>query len=177
MLAATLAASYGIYGPAFELAERLPREPGSEEYLDSEKYQLRHWDLDRPDSLAALIGRVNRARRENPALQADWSLQFFPVDNESIICYGKTTENGDNAIVTVVNLDPYHVQSGWVELDLAALGIDPHATYQMHELLSGARYLWSGARNYVSLDPQRAPAHIFRLRRRVRSERDFDYFL
>jgi starch synthase (maltosyl-transferring) len=177
VLAATLAASYGISGPAFALAEHLPREPGSEEYLDSEKYQLRRWDLDRADSLAALIGRVNRARRENPALQADGSLQFFPVDNESVICYGKTTAGGDNAIVTVVNLDPYHAQSGWVELDLAALGLDPHAPYQMHELLSGARYLWSGARNYVSLDPQLAPAHIYRLRRRVRSEHDFDYFL
>jgi starch synthase (maltosyl-transferring) len=177
VLAATLAASYGIYGPAFELAEHLPREPGSEEYLDSEKYQLRHWDLDRPDSLAALIGRVNQTRRENPALQSDWSLRFFPVDNDSIICYCKTTPNGDNAIVTVVNLDPYHVQSGWVELDADALGIDTQSPYQMHELLSGARYLWTGARNYVSLDPQRAPAHIFRLRRRVRSERDFDYFL
>jgi len=177
VLAATLAASYGIYGPAFELCEHAPREPGSEEYLDSEKYQLRRWDLDRPDSLAALVARVNQARRENPALQSDGSLQFYPVDNESIICYGKTTPNGDNAIVAVVNLDPYHVQSGWVELDLAALGLDPQAPYQMHELLGGARYLWSGARNYVSLDPQRAPAHVFRLRRRVRSERDFDYFL
>jgi starch synthase (maltosyl-transferring) len=177
VLAATLAASYGIYGPAFELLEHEPREPGSEEYRDSEKYQLRRWDLDRPENLAPLVARVNRIRRENPALQADRSLAFFPVDNESIICYAKTTANGENAIVAVVNLDPYHVQSGWVELDLAALGIDAQAPYQMHELLSGARYLWSGARNYVSLDPQRAPAHVLRLRRRVRSERDFDYFL
>ncbi|MFO1361982.1 MAG: alpha-1,4-glucan--maltose-1-phosphate maltosyltransferase [Burkholderiales bacterium] len=177
VLAATLAASYGIYGPAFELCEREAREPGSEEYRDSEKYQLRSWDLDRPDSLAALIARVNRARRENPALQRDGSLAFYPVDNESIICYGKTTPDGDNAIVTVVNLDPYHVQSGWVELDTAALGIDAHSPYQMHELLTGARYLWSGPRNFVRLDPQRSPAHVFRLRRRVRSERDFDYFL
>ncbi len=146
VLAATLAASYGIYGPAFELAEHAPREPGSEEYLDSEKYQLREWDLDRADSLAALIGRVNRVRRENSALQADWSLAFCPVDNDSIICYWKTTTSGDNVILTVVNLDPYHVQSGWVELDLESLGIDSHAPYQMHELLSGARYLWSGAR-------------------------------
>jgi starch synthase (maltosyl-transferring) len=177
VLAATLAASYGIYGPAFELAERAPREPGSEEYLDSEKYQLRHWDLDRPDSLAGIIERLNRVRRENPALRADDSLRFFSVDNEQLLCYGKRTPDGENAVVCVVNLDPHHPQAGWVALDLEALDIEPGSAYQMHELLSGARYLWSGERNYVSLDPARAPAHVFRVRRRVRTERDFDYFL
>jgi starch synthase (maltosyl-transferring) len=177
VLAATLAASYGIYGPAYELAEAAPRDPGSEEYRDSEKYQLRHWDIGRADSLAGFIGRVNRVRRDNPALRSDRGLRFFPVDNESLICYVKSTPDGENAVLTVVNLDPYHPQSGWVELDLVALGLDAAAPYQMHELLTGARYLWSGPRNYVSLDPARSPAHVFRLRRRVRTERDFDYFL
>jgi starch synthase (maltosyl-transferring) len=176
-LAATLAASYGVYGPAYELLECQPREPGSEEYLDSEKYQVRHWDLGREDSLQAFIARVNKVRRENPALQSDWSLRFFPIDNESIICYVKSTDDLDNVILTVVNLDPYHAQTGWIELDLATLDVDPHAPYQMHELLTGARYLWSGARNFVRLDPAGAQAQIFRLRRRVRTERDFDYFL
>ncbi|MEO8038134.1 MAG: alpha-1,4-glucan--maltose-1-phosphate maltosyltransferase [Betaproteobacteria bacterium] len=177
VLAATLAASYGIYGPAFELSEHLARDPGGEEYLDSEKYQLRAWELDRADSLADFIARANQARRENPALQSDRGLQFFPTDNDHLICYAKSTESGDNIVLAVVNLDPYHAQSGWVDLDLEALGLDPSAPYQMHELLSGARYLWNGARNFVSLDPARAPAHVFRLRRRVRTERDFDYFL
>jgi starch synthase (maltosyl-transferring) len=177
VLAATLAASYGIYGPAYELAEAAPREPGSEEYRDSEKYQLRTWALDRPDSLAGFIARVNRVRRENAALQADRGLAFHAVDNDSLICYSRSTGSGDNVVLAVVNLDPYHVQSGWVTLDLGALGLDAGTPYQMHELLSGARYLWSGARNYVSLDPARSPAHLFRLRRRVRTERDFDYFL
>jgi starch synthase (maltosyl-transferring) len=177
VLAATLAASYGIYGPAFELAEHRPREPGSEEYLDSEKYQLRHWDLDRPDSLAGFAARLNKARRENPALQSDWSLAFFPVDNDRLICYAKSTPDLDNVIVTVVNLDPYNPQTGWVELDLAVLGLDAHAPYQMHDLLTDARFLWSGSRNFVRLDPARVPAHVFQLRRRVRTERDFDYFL
>jgi starch synthase (maltosyl-transferring) len=177
VLAATLAASYGIYGPAFELGEAEARDPGSEEYRDSEKYQLRHWDIGRPDSLAGFIARVNRVRRENAALQTDRGLRFFPVDNDSLICYGKRSEDGANSILTVANLDPHHAQSGWVELDLPALGLDERTPYQMHELLTGARYLWSGARNYVKLDPSRAPAHVFRLRRRVRSERDFDYFL
>jgi starch synthase (maltosyl-transferring) len=176
-LAATLAASYGIYGPAFELLEAKPREPGSEEYLDSEKYQLRDWDFDRADSLRGYIARLNKARRENPALQSDWSLRFFPVDNEHLICYAKMTADMENVVVSVVNLDPYHTQSGWVELDLAALGVDPTAPYQMHELLTGARYLWNGPRNFVSLDVTRSPAQIFRMRRKVRTERDFDYFL
>jgi starch synthase (maltosyl-transferring) len=177
VLAATLAASYGIYGPAFELLEARPRDPGGEEYLDSEKYQIRAWDLERGDSLREFIARVNKIRRDNPALQSDWSLRFLPVDNESIICCAKSTPDLENVIITVVNVDPYHTQAGWVELDLAALGVDERSPYQMHELLTGARYLWHGARNYVSLDVTRAPAQIFRLRRKVRTERDFDYFL
>jgi starch synthase (maltosyl-transferring) len=177
VLAATLAANYGIYGPAFELMESAPREPGSEEYLDSEKYQLRHWNLAREDSLAALIGRLNRIRRQHPALQANASLRFLAVDNEQLIAYAKSTEDLEDIIVVVVNLDPVHVHSGWLELDLAAFGIEPGASYQMHDLLSDARYLWSGPRNYVMLDPQRLPAHVFHLRRHTHTERDFDYFL
>jgi starch synthase (maltosyl-transferring) len=176
-LAATLAASYGIYGPAYELMEHRPREPGSEEYLDSEKYQLRHWDLERADSLRAYIAAFNRIRRENPALHADASLRFLPTDNEQLIAYAKQTPDGANQIVCVVNLSPHHAHGGWVELDLASLGIEPDRPYQMHDLLSGARYLWNGPRNFVQLDPQRSPAHVFRVRRRLHREQDFDYFL
>jgi starch synthase (maltosyl-transferring) len=177
VLAATLAANYGIYGPAFELLEHEPREPGSEEYLDSEKYQIRQWDLRRPDSLRDFVARVNAIRRDNPALHSDWSLRFHPVDNESLLCYSKTSPDDTNMVFTVVNLDPHHTQTGWVELPLDELGLDPTRPFQAHDLLSGARFLWHGARNYVALDPQQAPAHIFRLRRRVRSEQDFDYFM
>ena len=177
VLAATLAASYGIYGPAYELMEAAPREPGSEEYLDSEKYQLRAWDLERADSLRDFIARVNRIRRDNPALHSDWSLEFVPTDNEQIIAYLKSAPGHDNVVLTVVSLDPRNVQSGWLELDAGALGIDPDKQFQMHDLLGGQRFLWQGGRNFVQLDPQRTPAHIFRLRRRVRREQDFDYFL
>jgi len=177
VLAATLAANYGIYGPAFELMEAEPREPGSEEYLNSEKYQLRHWDLDRPDSLARLIARMNRIRQDNPALHDNASLRFLPIDNDSLIAYYKSTEDLQDIVVTVVNLDPWHTHSGWIELDLAAFGIESGHAFQMHDLLSGARYLWSTPRNYVSLDPERAPAHVFRVRRHSRNEHDFDYFL
>jgi starch synthase (maltosyl-transferring) len=177
VLAATLGANYGIYGPAFELCEHRPREPGSEEYLDSEKYQIRLWQLDRPDSLKDLIARVNRIRRDNPALQHDGNLSFHPIDNEQLICYSKCTDDLSNIILVAVNLDPHHTQSGWVELPLTDFGLDAHQPYQVHDLVTDARYLWHGARNYVELDPQLLSAHIFRLRRRVLSERDFDYYL
>jgi len=176
VLAATLSANYGIYGPAFELLESTPREPGAEEYLHSEKYELRHWQLDRPDSLAPFIARVNAARRDNKALQRDAGLSFLTTDNDQLLAYAKVADDGD-AVLVVVNLDPHHVQSGWVTLDLTKLEVDAERPYQMHDLLTGARFLWSGPRNFVQLDPARAPAHLFRLRRRVRTERDFDYFL
>jgi starch synthase (maltosyl-transferring) len=175
ILAATLGASYGIYGPPFELMEHLPRERGSEEYLDSEKYQLRQWDLDRADSLREMIALVNRIRRESPALQADHSLRFHEAENEQVLCYSKAA--GDNLIVVAVNLDPHHTQSSWIALDLEEMGLAPGQQLQVHDLLTGARYLWHGSRNFVQLDPHQVPAHILRVRRRVRSERDFDYFI
>ena len=177
VLAATLGASFGIYGPAFELLEDRPREPGSEEYLNSEKYEIRHWDRERSDSLKELIARVNRIRKENPALQSDQSLRFHKVDNEQIICYTKQSEDLSNVIAVVVNLDPHHVQSGWVTIPVETLQLDPLDSYQAHDLLSGARFLWHGAKNYVELAPQSTPVHILRLRRRIRREQDFDYFL
>ncbi|HYC35870.1 MAG TPA: alpha-1,4-glucan--maltose-1-phosphate maltosyltransferase [Usitatibacter sp.] len=161
VLAATLAANYGMYGPAFELGENRPREPGSEEYLDSEKYQLRHWDLQRPDSLAPLITRLNRLRREHPAMQSDWSLAFHATDNDALIAYSK--RQGDDRVLVVVNLDPHHIQSGFVTVDLAALGLDVGVAYEVRDALGGTSYTWYGGRNFVSLDPQRAPAHVFTL--------------
>ena len=177
VLAATMGANYGIYGPAFELCETRALKPGSEEYLDAEKYELRHWDLDAPHSLKEFISRVNSIRRDNPALQEDWNLQFHPIDNEQMICYSKHTENLDDIVLVIVNLDPYHKHSGWVELPSSEFDLDSRNPYQMHDMLSEARYLWHGSRNYIELDPQMVPAHIFRIRRKVRTERDFDYYL
>jgi starch synthase (maltosyl-transferring) len=177
VLAATLGANYGIYGPAYELMEATPRETGTEDYLNSEKYQVRHWELDRADSLKDFITRVNRIRRENPALQQNHSLQFFEVDNDNLLCYAKTTADKLDTILVVANLDPHHTQTGWVTLPLDALGLDALNAYQMQDMLTSARFLWHGARNYVEVNPQVAPAHIFKLRRRVRTEHDFDYFL
>jgi starch synthase (maltosyl-transferring) len=177
VLAATLGASYGIYGPAYELMEDRPRESGSEEYLNSEKYQLRDWDRGSASSLREFIGRVNRIRRENTPLQSDHNLSFHTVDNDMITAYSKTNSAGTESVLVVANVDPHYAQSGWVTIDLRSLGLPAETTFQMDDLLSGARYLWRGARNFVSLDPQHSPAHIFRVRRRVRTERDFDYFL
>lgn len=177
LLAATLGANYGIYGPAFELLESRAVRQGSEEYLDSEKYQLRYWDLEKPDSLREIITMVNQIRRENQALQSDGSLDFHSVSNDQLICFSKRTDNADNVILVVVNLDPYRVQSGFVDLPLDQMKIEETVPYQAHDLLTGARYLWTGRRNYVELNPTTLPAHIFRLRRRVRAENDFEYFL
>ncbi len=177
-LAATLGATYGIYGPPFELSVSPAVRPGSEEYLDSEKYQVRHWDVDDPASLSDYIARINEIRRENPALQHDRNLRFYPVDNDQILFYGKATPDLANIILVVVNLDPHHVQSGWVRVPIADLGLDngPGGSFQVHDLLGDARFLWQGESNFVQLDPAVSPAQIFRVRRKVKTERDFDYY-
>lgn len=177
ILAATLGANYGMYAPAFELMESTPLAPGREEYLNSEKYEIRSWEWQRADSLRPVIKAVNRIRHENPALHSDRSLRFHPIDNEQMIAYSKVSDDGSNSIITIVNLDPYNTQAGWVNLQLDALGIDGDQQYQVHDLLGGARYIWQGGYNYVELDPHAMPAHIFLLRHRARTEQDFDYFV
>jgi starch synthase (maltosyl-transferring) len=177
VLAATMGASWGIYGPAFELCENAAREPGSEEYLNSEKYEVRWWDRDRPDSLKDFIARLNRIRRSNAALQSDSGLRFHETDNEQLICYSKHNPDFSNIVLAVVNLDPHHRQGGWVTLDLDALRVPADRPFQAHDLLSQARFLWQGSRNYVELKPDIVPAHVFVLRRRLRTERQFDYYM
>ena len=177
ILAATLGANYGIYGPAFELCENSPYQPGSEEYLNSEKYELKQRDLNSAWSLKGLIARINRIRKENPALQSNHNLRFHATDNPSLICYSKATDDLSSAIIVIVNLDPSHTQSGWIDFDLSLLGLKGSAAFQVHDLLSEGRFLWQGARNYVELEPESLPAHILRVRRWVRTERDFAYYL
>jgi starch synthase (maltosyl-transferring) len=176
VLAATLGASYGIYGPPFELC-LADAVPGTEEYQDSEKYQIRVWDWDRPGNIKEFIARVNRIRRDNPALHTNRNLEFHHVDNEQLLFYTKTTADLSNIILVVVNLDPHYTQSGWVRVPLARLGIEGSGVYQVHDLLGDARYLWQDEVNFVQLDPSVSPAYIFRLRRRIKTERDFDYFI
>jgi starch synthase (maltosyl-transferring) len=176
-LAATLGASYGIYGPAFELAEGTPREADSEEYLDSEKYEIRTWDLERDGSLRDFIARLNTIRRSNAALQSDERLCFRSIDNDQLVCYSKQSADGANIILIVVNLDPLHAQSGFIDMPLEEWGLDASLPYQADELLSGSRSEWQGRRVFVTLTPSECPACVYRIHaRRTVSERDFDYF-
>jgi starch synthase (maltosyl-transferring) len=177
ILAATLGGNYGVYGPAFELCENLPKEAGSEEYLNSEKYEIKHWDRDSLQSLKALIARINEIRRKNRALQSDGSLHFHDTDNPSIICYSKATADGMCIVIVVLNLDAFHTQTGWVNLDLDALGLNAAEAFPAHDLLSDGRYLWHGSRNYVELTPGSLPAHVLRVRKKLRTEMDFDYYV
>src|SRR6185312_15952671 len=169
--AGTLGATYGIYGPPFETFQHQAVRHGSEEYLDSEKYQIRLWGWNRPNVFREFIARVNGIRRENPALHSNDRLRFYPTDNDQLLFYGKSTPDLANVLLVVVNLDPHHAQSGWVRVPLEELGLRPGEPYQVHDLLTQARYLWNGESNFVRLDPHANVAHIFRLRKRVRTEK------
>jgi starch synthase (maltosyl-transferring) len=170
VLASTLSASYGVYGPVFELVVNQPREPGSEEYLDSEKYQVRHWDLDESHSLAPLLTRLNRIRHQELPLQSDAGLRFLASSDEGVVAYEK--RSGSQLVVCVVNLDPHHPREAMVDLPAPS----DHEPYQVHDLISDERFLWMGSRQHFRLEPHGLPARILKLRTRVRRESDFDYF-
>jgi starch synthase (maltosyl-transferring) len=191
VLAATLSSSYGIYGPAYELMEHEPREPGSEEYLDSEKYEIRQRDLDDPRSLRHFIARLNRIRRENPALHDNRTLRFHSVhtngvESRYLVAYSKASAAApvsptgraiykyedfvppapgpdNNVILTVVNMHPTAPHDGWVHIPFSDLGLRPGQPYLVHDLLGDARYTWQGEWNYIQLNPAVVPAHIFRI--------------
>src|SRR5581483_1463926 len=165
LLAATLSPSYGIYS-GYELCENEPASDDNEEYLHSEKYEIRVRDWDRPDSLAPFITKVNEIRRQHPALGELRTIAFHPVDHDSLIAYSKRSADGDDVILCVVNLDPHAWHEATVTLDLGLLGVDPVAPFDVHDLLNGARYTWSGERQYVRLDPAVTPGHVFSVLRR-----------
>lgn len=195
VLAATMSSAYGLYGPPYEHAGA-QKHPLREEYRDNEKYEVRTWDWNDPSSLQPLIKRVNRIRRENPALHHMRTLRFCDTDNPHLLAYFKEeppapgsppagdAPGGDgaapaeppNLVLCVVNLDPYHRQSGWVTLPLDAWGVPEDRPFEVHDLLGGERYFWTGRTNYVELDPHTLPAHVFRVERRAHTERDFPSF-
>ncbi|MDZ4797127.1 MAG: alpha-1,4-glucan--maltose-1-phosphate maltosyltransferase [Bryobacteraceae bacterium] len=177
LLASAIAANYGIYGPAFELGEGRPLRQGGEEYLESEKFQLRKWDIDHKDSLRVLIAQVNRIRRENSALQHDTTLHFHSIDNEDLLAFSKRSPDGSSIVVVVINLDPRGTPEGDLKLSADDLGLDPNRALQMHELLSGTRTIWRAPGMHIVFESGSLPARIFAVRRPVRSERDFEYFL
>jgi starch synthase (maltosyl-transferring) len=176
VLAATLSANYGVYGPAFELCENAAM-PASEEYLHSEKYEIKDWDRHQEGSVKAFMARVNAIRRDNPALHSTWNVRFLPADNDFVLFYAKADEGSDDVILTVVNLDPHHPQSAMLHLPLDEFGIEPSQPYMVHDLLGDDKFIWQGGSNMVDLDPQVLPARIFRLKKRLKRETDFDYFM
>ncbi|HEX5503686.1 MAG TPA: alpha-1,4-glucan--maltose-1-phosphate maltosyltransferase [Thermomicrobiales bacterium] len=161
-LAATLAPTYGIYS-GFELIEQTPVRPGSEEYLDSEKYEIRVRDWDAPGNINAYIARINQIRRANRALQRYTNLTFHRADNPNILAYSKVSEDGGNRVLVVANLDPQRWHEATLRLDGAALRLHDDSRYTVHDLLTEAYYQWYGTANYVRLDPHEEPVHIFRI--------------
>lgn len=174
VLAATLSSAYGVYGPPYEHVAN-QQHPLREEYADNEKYEIRAWSWHDPGSLQPLMKRVNRIRRENPALQHMRNIRFHDIDNPELIAYSKT--QGDNIVLVIVNIDPYQTQGGWLHLLPEDLGLPADRPYHVHDLLGGERYMWHGARNFVQLDPHVLPAHVFCVERMTRSEKDYEYFM
>ena len=159
-LAATISSNYGIYGPSFELMEHVP-VPNKEEFLNSEKYEIRLWDWERTNKLTYLISLTNRIRRENPALQQTNNLTICTVNDDYLMAYLKVA--ADNRLLTVVNTDAYTRRAGLVQVPIWQLGIGPNQPYTMHDLLTGNRYTWRGEWNFVELDPYIMPMHLFRV--------------
>jgi starch synthase (maltosyl-transferring) len=198
VLAATLSPVYGIYS-GFELCENAGlkkehwnaagdvrqflhlcdtdyKQLAKEEYLDSEKYQWRERDWNAPGNIKATITRLNRIRRENRALQQLRNLRFETAENDLVLYYVKMTEARDNILLIAVSLDPFHSQETFINVPVEEFGWMEGQKYQVHDLLNDERYFWSGSRNFIRLSPEK-PAHIFRLRRRSGSEREFEYYL
>ncbi len=167
VLAATASGNFGIYGQAYELCHNKPKEKGSEEYLNSEKYEIIHYDSDDPANIRTIIAAVNQARKDNSALQSNWNIQFHQIDNPFLIFYSRQSEDKSNTVLVAVNLDPFNTQIGWVDLRIADLGLTRNESYQVHDLLTDMKYIWRGERNYIELNPQKMPAHIFKLTRRT----------
>lgn len=176
VLAATLSSNYGIYGPPYELCIGDAERPG-EEYRHAEKYEIREWDREAPGNLKPLITALNRIRRENPALQSTNNIEFYETDNENVIFFGKIAGSGRDSVLVAVNLDPFRIQHAKLRIPLGLIGIEHGHSYLMHELLSDDMSISQGEWQSVSLEPQSAPARIYRIRTWLRREMDFDYYL
>lgn len=176
ILAATLSSNYGVYGPAFELMVS-EAVPGTEEYLNAEKYESKYWQRQTAESLKDFMTLINRIRRENPALQQTNHLKFYEIDNDQILYYGKSTMHPFNALLILVSLDPFNAQSGTLTIPLKDLGLKSKGSYRVHELLSDRHYIWEEENRQITLNPRDMPAYIFKIHRKIRREVDFDYFM
>lgn len=161
-LAATLSSNYGVYGPPYEFGENSPIE-GKEEYYNSEKYEIRHYDWKRTNRLTDIMSLLNKIRKENTALQSTWNLQFCPIENSQIIAYLKTTDNLSNIIMVVVNLDSNNTQHGYVQLPKAKLNLTDKINIKLHDLITDEHFTWTQEWNYVHLNPNKMPFHLFKI--------------
>ena len=162
VMAATMSSNYGLYGPVYEFGIATP-VPEKEEYLDSEKYEIKHWDWGRFTKIREVITLINKIRKVNPALQTTWNIAFGGSDNTQLLCYGKWDDDFTNKILVVVNLDPYNTQAGWVQVPLQQLRIQPGQHYNVYDLLTERQYTWNDEWNYVELRPHEMPVHVFRI--------------
>ena len=161
-LAATLSSSYGMYGPSYEFLENAPVE-GKEEYFNSEKYEIRHYDWKKTSRMTDIISLVNKARKENAALQSTWNIQFCAIENSNLIAYLKTTDDLSNIILVVVTLDPYSNQQGFVQLPKKHLKLNDKINVKLTDLITEEKYTWTQEWNYVELNPYKLPFHLFKL--------------
>ena len=162
LLAATLSSNYGLYGPVYEFGLNTPRQ-GKEEYIDNEKYEIKHWDWSQYTRIKEIITRVNRIRKQNSALHTTWNINLAESTNDQIICYAKADNKTNNALIMAANLDLFNTQGAYVKIPIHQLGINTSEPYTVHDLLSGSKYSWHGEWNYVELNPYEMPAHIFRV--------------
>jgi starch synthase (maltosyl-transferring) len=161
-LAATLSSNYGVYGPSYEFYENTPIE-GKEEYFNSEKYEIRHYDWKKTNRMTDIMSLVNKARKENPALQSTWNVQFCSIENEQLIAYLKATEDLSNIILVVVNLDPIGKQSGYVQLPKERLKLGEKINVKLRDLITDEYYTWTQEWNFVELNPSKIPFHLLQL--------------
>ncbi|WP_310588640.1 alpha-1,4-glucan--maltose-1-phosphate maltosyltransferase [Dyadobacter psychrophilus] len=162
ILAATLSSNYGMYGPVYEYGVNTPH-PGKEEYTDNEKYEIKHWDWNRYSRTREIITRVNRIRKENPALQSTWNIDFTETNNDMVICYVKADDATNNALIISVNLDVFNTQGAHIKVPIHRFGIHPDQTYRVSDMLSGEKYYWQGEYNFIQLNPYEMPAHILKI--------------
>jgi starch synthase (maltosyl-transferring) len=161
-MAATLSSSYGLYGPPYEFYYNLP-VAGREEYMDSEKYEIKKHDWKKTNRMTDIITIINRARKAHPALQSTWNLGFCRIDQPDLLAYLKATDDLSDIILVVVNLDPHNRHSGFVQLPLSRLDIKGRINVKLHDLITDEHYTWTQEWNYVELDPFKMPFHLFSL--------------
>jgi starch synthase (maltosyl-transferring) len=163
IMAATLSSNYGVYGPAFDFGLSEPIAEGKEEYLNSEKYEVKHWDWFKKTRIREVMTKINQIRKENEALQSTWNLEFCDTDNHELMCFVKTSENSDNKILVVVNLSSSQTIVGYVKVPLWKLNMKYDIPYQVHDLFTGNKWHWRNEWNFVELNPFVSPFHVFRI--------------